>query len=416
MLAGRPRRRGSASVSTRPLRWLPAVSRSRLPGVVVASMLPPRGTVGVQTHVVHALTMLQQAWGSGRVVHPGSGLPVLGPALLLPGRALRRQGLETGVRLDRYWHRLFLQVDLLREFARRPPALVYAQDPRSAYAALWARRSSRTPVVMAVHYNESQARELVERGLIGSGGRTEQAIHRFEASVLPQLDGLVFVSEYMRRRVLADVPAAAAVPSVIVPNFLGPVKAADGSPSSPRQLRDLVSVGNLTDRKNHRYLLQVLAEARRRGRRYTLTLVGDGPQRDALQRLARKLGVHEDVVFAGVRFDVDDVLRGHRIYVHSSLMENCPFAVLEAFRAGLPVMAGAVGGIPEVLGDDGVVGRYWDLDDPAAGAAVLSALLDDPTSLATTARRGRDRYEAHYSSDVVGRRLVDFLRSVVAPG
>ncbi|HEX2175494.1 MAG TPA: glycosyltransferase family 4 protein [Nocardioidaceae bacterium] len=371
-------------------------------------MLPRRGTVGVQTHVAQATDMLERRGSPVRVVHPGSGIPVIGPVLLLPGRALRRAGLEAGVRMDRYWHRHLLEAALRREFARRPPGLVYAQDPRSAHAALAARGSRDTPVVMAVHYNESQAQELVDRGLIEPGGRTDRAIRDLEASVVARLDGVVYVSDFMRRRVEADVPAARNVPSAIVPNFLGPATL-EGGPESPR--RDCISVGNLFERKNHRFLLHVLAAARTAGRKYTLTLVGDGPAKDSLSRLARELGVAEQVWFAGARFDVDHLLREHRVYVHSAFMENCPFAVIEAFRAGLPVLAPDVGGVPEVVGEGGA-GRLWDLREPDSAARVLIDVLDDEAGRAEAGRRARARFEQEYAAEVVGDRLAQFLLGV----
>ncbi|MGI8888173.1 MAG: glycosyltransferase [Nocardioidaceae bacterium] len=71
--------------------------------------------------------------------------------------------------------------------------------------------------------------------------------------------------------------------------------------------------------------------------------------------------------------NVDETLSAHRLYVHSSMLENCPFVIIEAFRSGLPVLAAPVGGVREVVGDDGS-GRYWDLDDRRRLGRIAGAL------------------------------------------
>jgi glycosyltransferase involved in cell wall biosynthesis len=142
-----------------------------------------------------------------------------------------------------------------------------------------------------------------------------------------------------------------------------------------------------------------------------LTLVGDGPLRASLQLLARRLDLDDQVAFTGGRYDVDQLLPRHRVYVHSSVMENCPFALIEAFRSGLPVVTGAVGGIPEVVGSQGA-GRFWDLDDAEAGARVLGELLGDETALAAAADAATARFQQAFDATVVGKDLVLFLDSM----
>jgi glycosyltransferase involved in cell wall biosynthesis len=179
--------------------------------------------------------------------------------------------------------------------------------------------------------------------------------------------------------------------------------------------RDCISVGLLDKRKNHRYLLEVIAAARRRGHSYTLTLVGDGPERDDLERRAEDLGVADLVTFLGERYDVDTLLPDHRVYVHSAFMENCPFALLEAFRAALPVVAAPVGGIPEVTGGE-ECGLFWDLDDPESGARVLAEVLEDVPRHSRMAHAARARFESTYDAVVVGGRLSAFLDGVAVEG
>ncbi len=172
-------------------------------------------------------------------------------------------------------------------------------------------------------------------------------------------------------------------------------------------------MGSVEPRKNQGYLLEVLAEARRRGRPCTLTVVGDGPQRHGLERRARALGVERDVRLVGHRTDVPAWLAGHRVYCHAALTESFGIALAEAMRAGLPVVAGAVGGIPEVV-RDGVEGRHWPLDDVAAATDLLLDLLDDHETRRRMGRAGAGRAADELGTQVVVPRLLDFLGSLSA--
>jgi glycosyltransferase involved in cell wall biosynthesis len=367
------------------------------------------GTDGVHTHVAQVAALLSQHRQQVRVVSPHSWSPRMGWALRAAGWLLRRCGRDNGVRVERFVHRFLLTMALRREFRKQYPAVVYAQDPRSAYAALAVRGVAAVPVVMVVHYNISQAEELVIHGLIRRDGAAYRAIRRFDEDLVPRLDGLVFVSAFMRAQLQQHVSGTTRIPSVIVPNFLRRIEA------QPSQLpmSDCISVGNLVPRKNQAYLLDVVAAAKRNGHRYTLSLVGDGTDREPLERMACKLGIADQVLFLGSRSDVDLLLPRHRVLVHSAVMENCPFALIEAFRSGLPVVAGAVGGIPEVVASEGA-GRFWDLDDPAAGARVLSGLLEDGDALSRAAAAATSRFATTFDADVSGPRLVAFLAAMRA--
>jgi glycosyltransferase involved in cell wall biosynthesis len=377
--------------------------------VLIVTTLRRKGAVGAQTHISQAGRLLRGHGWRVDVVSLDSWTPVLGPLLLAPSLLIRRLHMRRAVRIERALVQRSLELSIRRQLRRERPGVVYAQNPRSAEAALRARRSTGVdvPVVMVVHYNESEAEELVQRGVIKRGGRADRAMRRFEAALLPRLDGLVFVSEFMATHVVAEIPEAADVPTAIIPNFL--LRSELGLATEPQ--RDCISVGGLLERKNHQYLLHVLAAARRQGHRYTLTIVGDGDQRPMLERLAATLGVGDQVDFLGERFDVERLLLAHRVYVHSAVIENCPFVLIEAFRAGLPVVTSAVGGIPELVGDDGS-GRFWDLSDPEAGARELARLLEDSDQLSRASAVAAARFRQRFEADLIGRRLTDFLAQV----
>jgi glycosyltransferase involved in cell wall biosynthesis len=175
--------------------------------------------------------------------------------------------------------------------------------------------------------------------------------------------------------------------------------------------RDLISIGSLEPRKNHQYLLRVLAEAKRLGHEYTLTIIGSGPLRRPLARLTHSLGLTGQVTFLGFQPRAARWLSGHRALVHSSLMESFGVVFIEAMAAARPVFAAPVGAIPEVF-DDGVEGRYWPLDDPRAGAEILISLLEAPQAYARSAAAARARFERCFATDRVAPRLAEFLATI----
>lgn len=127
-----------------------------------------------------------------------------------------------------------------------------------------------------------------------------------------------------------------------------------------------------------------------------LLIVGDGPERSALQALARTLGVGGHVVFAGAIPDASRVLPVVDLYVTASRREGLPLAVLEAMACGLPVLATEVPGHVDAVEPE-VTGRLVALDDAPGLATAAGMLLRDPALRARMGRAGRDRVEERFS-------------------
>jgi glycosyltransferase involved in cell wall biosynthesis len=132
------------------------------------------------------------------------------------------------------------------------------------------------------------------------------------------------------------------------------------------------AIGRLDRQKGFDVLLRALAELPGTG----LVLVGDGPERDPLQRLAGELDLAGRVEFQGWHEDARRQLTGFDVFVLPSRFEGFPLAIIEAMLARLPVVATPVGSVPEsVL--DGVTGRLVAPEDPGALALALRQLLAD---------------------------------------
>lgn len=136
----------------------------------------------------------------------------------------------------------------------------------------------------------------------------------------------------------------------------------------------------------------VYALAKLRGRPFQALIVGDGPDRPAVEAELRRLGLAGAVDLAGEREDVAEILAASHVFVLSSRSEASPISVLEAMAAGLPVVASRVGGLPELV-VDGETGLLVSPGDPEELATALACLLDDPTLRERLGSAGRARVE-----------------------
>jgi glycosyltransferase involved in cell wall biosynthesis len=251
--------------------------------------------------------------------------------------------------------------------------------------------------VTVIHYNVSVAHELQMKGETTPHGPLWRQAMRAEASALPLVDGIIFVSGFMRRVVLERLPVLATVPHTVIPNFVAGASA--GAPG-PSWAGDVIAIGSLEPRKNQAFLLHVLARAKALGLRCTLTLVGDGPDQARLVALADELGVAHQVNFAGFQPRAAGLIAQHRVLAHAALVENLPLALIEALAAGRPILAPAVGGIPEVF-THGSAGYHWALDNVDAAARLLIGVLSDSEEYARLARAAVARYRSAFDPDVL---------------
>jgi glycosyltransferase involved in cell wall biosynthesis len=172
------------------------------------------------------------------------------------------------------------------------------------------------------------------------------------------------------------------------------------------------SVGRLHPQKGFSDLLTAFVQVRQRIPSAQLFVAGDGELREGLEAQARSLGMAEAVTFTGVRADVPKILAALDLFVLPSLWEGMPNAVLEAMAAGLPVVATAVGGTPEVV-MDGVTGLLVPPQDPSALAQAIERLLRDPDLRRTMGRAGRRRVEQHFDVRETVRQVEDLYETLL---
>jgi glycosyltransferase involved in cell wall biosynthesis len=139
----------------------------------------------------------------------------------------------------------------------------------------------------------------------------------------------------------------------------------------------LAVIAQLIPRKGHRYLLQALPELLKAFPTLRLLLFGQGAEESRLRAQVDTLGLTDRVTFAGFRTDLPQILPCLDLVVHPALMEGLGISLLQAAAAGVPIVAVAAGGMPEVV-RDGVNGLLVPPADSPALAAAINRLLADP--------------------------------------
>jgi glycosyltransferase involved in cell wall biosynthesis len=177
----------------------------------------------------------------------------------------------------------------------------------------------------------------------------------------------------------------------------------------PRFFREATvgSIGRLDGQKGYDVLLRSLAELPG----VPVVIVGDGPERKALEELAGQLGIGDRVAFAGRREDARDLLSTFDLFVLPSRFEGFPLVLLEAMLAELPVVATDVGSVTEAVTDE-ETGLVVAPEDPAALASAIRTLLEEPKTRRAFGAKGRTRALA-FSPQRMAREFEALYREVL---
>jgi glycosyltransferase involved in cell wall biosynthesis len=160
----------------------------------------------------------------------------------------------------------------------------------------------------------------------------------------------------------------------------------------------LLVVASLVHRKGIDVLLKALARLASDGLEPVLWIAGEGEEHSNLERLSTRLQLTKQVRFLGQRDDVADLIQASDLVVLPSRLEGLGVAALEAMALGRPVVASNVGGLAEAI-DDEHTGLLVPPEDPAALAAALARLTQDPALRRRLGDAGPQRIEAEYHSE-----------------
>jgi glycosyltransferase involved in cell wall biosynthesis len=259
------------------------------------------------------------------------------------------------------------------------PDLLGVHSAKAGILGRLAGRSLRIPVILTAH------------GWTFTPGvpRIQAALYRqIERSVGHLASKIIAVSEFDRQLALeAGIVADDRVVTIYngVSDVPPPLRADPGG--TPVRL---VMVARFEPQKDHATLLSALAGLL--DLPWEVDLVGDGPLMDPMQSLAASLGLSNRVHFRGQRMDVDRILAQAQVSVLASNWEGFPLTILEAMRAGLPVVASSVGGIGESV-RDGETGYLVPRKDVALLRDRIRLLLTTRDLRLRLGANGRSRYE-----------------------
>jgi N-acetyl-alpha-D-glucosaminyl L-malate synthase BshA len=221
---------------------------------------------------------------------------------------------------------------------------------------------------------------------------------------IEQSDVVTAVSESLRTATYRELGVKHAIE--VIPNFLDcathhcvdvPDLRRRFAPDPETKL--VIHVSNFRPVKRIDALMEIFARIRRQARA-RLLLVGDGPELGTATRLARQLGVAEHVEAVGAQEEVQSLLSIADVFLLPSAQESFGLAALEAMACEVPVVASAVGGLPEVI-EHGLTGFLHPPDDLDAMAASALAVLRDPALRRALGQAARARVADRFCAERV---------------
>lgn len=235
-----------------------------------------------------------------------------------------------------------------------------------------------------------------------------------EQAMLLLADEVVAVSESLKSKLLPPARTACRV----IPNAIECEARCENSavmnPEVEFPPNAIVAgvVGRLSPEKGQKIFVRALAKAREKDSRLYGLLLGDGQERECLEREVRMLGLEGKCLFAGYVRNPAPYYRSMDMQVLPSFKEGMPNAALEGMAAGLPLIASRVGGVPEVVAD-GLTGILLPAGDEEALARTIVELAADPERARRMGEAGRIRVRAEFSPSIRAGRFLDLYRDLL---
>lgn len=172
-----------------------------------------------------------------------------------------------------------------------------------------------------------------------------------------------------------------------------------------------VTSGRFVEQKGHRYLIEAAVLLRDRFPNLRYLWCGSGPLQAELKALARTAGFEDRILFAGMLADLQLELAGADLMIHPSIEEPFGIAVLEGMRAGLPIVASRIGGIPEVLGES--YAYLVETRKPEGISEAVSSVLTNAGGAKSTGEALRNRFLEQFTLERMLDRVEAYLNSQI---
>lgn len=171
----------------------------------------------------------------------------------------------------------------------------------------------------------------------------------------------------------------------------------------------LTMVARLAPQKNYMGLITALSQVHEN---YVLQIVGDGPDLDKVTLHAKQLGIEKNINFMGSRSDVPEILAESDIFILSSDWEGYPISILEAMRAGLPIICSNVGGTPEAVINE-KNGLLVSRGNTQALASAISRLIKDMQERQEFGRNSRVLFEQQGTTEIMLKKIIESYSSLL---
>jgi len=286
-------------------------------------------------------------------------------------------------------------------------ALLHTHDYKTDLLGLLAARLARIPCVATVHGYVFVSRRL-------------RIYRMLDLLVLRFFSRVITVSEELRQQLLTASLRRERV--ITVHNAINPLAfISQGIQSISRLRRQLgiredqpliAVVGRLIPGKGHRYFLAAAKQVLQARPEARFLVVGEGPLRGKLEAMNVTLGIQHAVSFLGFRQDVAAFMQASDLIVLPSLEEGLPVVLLEALALARPVVATAVGGVPEVVKHEetGLLVPPRDADELARA---MLYLLDRPNEGAKMGRKGQEVVARDFTVEAMAEKIATVYRQIL---
>jgi glycosyltransferase involved in cell wall biosynthesis len=187
-----------------------------------------------------------------------------------------------------------------------------------------------------------------------------------------------------------------------IPVVYNPVELSKFDDPKPRTNSEFtfITAGRFSAQKNQKLMLRAFAAFLQRGHDANLVLLGKGEEEENLRALAQELGIRDRVDFAGFVVNVEDYLTNADVFLLSSDFEALPLALLEAMAAGLPIISTDVGGVRDIVTDNGILVSPGDLEGMVRAMEELFQNRDVLSRMSEAGKRNVRTYDV--SNTVTG--------------
>lgn len=227
---------------------------------------------------------------------------------------------------------------------------------------------------------------------------------------LRQMDYAISVSENCRQDLIELYPGAKAIAATGTIGTFDFSYLEELDKSTNKKV--WINVGSFVKEKNHTFLLEIFAEYWKEDSRNELWLVGDGPLRIQLERQAKKLGIEQNVKFLGYQKNAVAYIKAADMMVIPSKIEGLPGVILEALSCGKPVIASAVGGIPEVVINE-EIGYVIEKFDKAEYIAKIKKVLNDSDLRERMSENAQKMIQEEFLMPKIARRFEEIYKNIL---